>query len=263
MLLLTQSNDTLSVILSWLDASDLLNCGCTCKNLLAMIFGGHNGDDDSDAKTTLCWQGAETKLTGGKFRLETITSARQHCHLFVQAAKHAKRFDQSESIPEDAKSSEMGVIALAKEFLQDTISNLEQDASQEEDIDEEPVIDWYNRTGQIFMSKMDEILQHIKRAEAEPIEPVDKSEHKSECELFVRVVRNDTDELEGQGFVTDPQTSTSRRPLSSKHLRLDLGTISDFWNIFFSTEFKNFVFDAQKNVDTMMKMMILTRWFGH
>lgn len=262
------SEDNFSFIFSYLTVQDLGSCGFTCKRLSEIIFKNKNIAND-------IWTGAEKELTGSNIRIESIATARDHCHLYVTASKFAKFCDESETMPEEG---EMGIDVAHK--LMNIMEMDEEDTNniqiKSTDVEDSPPSSEYKKKAkkksQTKRRKRKTVRRGKRRvkvdctqvegstdnkveistdSENEPTETsgwhvmskevkkefwkkyhaaleelTKKEDPKKEYdhEIFLRITRNMTNEIVGQGFVQSYQPFRWFEPLVKQQLHIDLGS---------------------------------------
>ena len=199
MMVLLENPDVTSHVLSYLNIVDLANCGFTSKKLSENVFGSCDENRSNDA----AWIGAEKMLTGTNGRIETISSAREHCRLFIEAAKHAKKFHESETPPEEG-TWEMDMafdFMNIRGFHRESLSYSE--VSKDDVADQRRFFDQLHWTDEEWTTFEVNEQARIATIEAEVQQNADTTSLRNNYEfaIFVRVSRNESGECIGQGFV--------------------------------------------------------------
>jgi hypothetical protein len=188
-------------VFSYLEIQDLYHSALTCSFMTNVIFHDKNLYDEA-------WQGAERGLTKGMTRLPSISSAREHCRLFLPTAAFAKACNESGTVREEG---ELGV-GLPLKLM--NVRGVTEESIRTESMsprDEEAFFTHTRTTttperlAEILAGRrslIDEDLDNV-------IEPVKKYDH----EIFVRVSRQHTNKVVGQGFVHGLQASSWKKSL--------------------------------------------------
>ena len=242
---LLDNSDALKHCLSYLNIHDLANSGFACKTLAEMVFDGRPPNDDNDdendddddnsalAEINVCWEGAEKGLTGQNYRLASIPSKKEHCHLFAKAAAYAKICDESETMPVE---NEMGIdVALKLMNIQgidqEFLSNLSCSRPNDDEEAEHELVVVTEEEQALEEQREREMFDKLRKEKI----PEKEFDH----EIFVRITRDGTNEIVGQAFVPNRQITEWYAPLSHQELKLDLS--DPFIGLLNTSEFSSLV----------------------
>uniref|UniRef100_A0A7S2VD89 F-box domain-containing protein n=1 Tax=Entomoneis paludosa TaxID=265537 RepID=A0A7S2VD89_9STRA len=238
--MILEQRDLWNHTLSYLELADLARAAAVGKHWHGVIFGKHKNNDAA-------WVGAEQGLTGQQEqrRLDTISSAQEHCRLFQKAVQFVNRCEQAKRGDDNSSMEQVGVdfplqMMNIKGVVPEAVEQAHQAAAN---TDEE---EWME--GIQFRSLSSEEMaeqEEEEEEEEEESEPPKEYNH----EVFVRVSRLSAKgerELIEQGFVRHFQTTAWKAPIDRQcmHLLLSGGSASNL-KLVLAPEYKRLVESSQ------------------